>query len=518
MPLSNPTVLACVGTLGYITYLFFAKRPRNGIPLPPGPPGLPFIGNLLDVPNNYMWLKFEEHCKNYGDVVSLRVLGKTMILVGSAEAASELFEKRSSIYSDRVRLPMIIDLMGWDRQFSLMRYGPQWREYRRVFHQHFNQLAVNKYEDIQARESRVFLCRLLENPEDFLDHIRLAFTTTIMEIVYGIAVTDKNDKFVAMSEDAIESLSVAGVPGAFLVDFLPILKHVPAWFPGAGFKRKAEEWSRVKDRFINEPFDATKVALHEGSMMRPSMASTLLQSLPEGNTEEAELRGRNVAAMAYIGGADTTTAAIRVLFLAMLTYPDVQKRAHAELDKVVGNSRLPDFSDRDQLPYIDALIKETLRWLPIAPLAIPHATAEDDVYNGYLIPKGSIVFGNAWSILHDPVAYPKPEEFKPERFLKDGKLNPEVRDPSVAVFGFGRRICPGRHFSDNAMYSLTSSLLSVFDIRPPLNERGEPVLVTPQMTSGLLSAPGPFKCTIKPRSKAAEALIRETQIDELLIG
>ncbi|KDQ53888.1 hypothetical protein JAAARDRAFT_415692 [Jaapia argillacea MUCL 33604] len=158
-------------------------------------------------------------------------------------------------------------------------------------------------------------------------------------------------------------------------------------------------------------------------------------------------------------------------------------------------------------------MKETLRWLPIAPLGIPHAAAEDDAHNGYFIPKGSLVFGNSWSILHDPVAYPEPE-----RFLKDGKLNPEVRDPGVAVFGFGRRICPGRHFSDNAMYILTSSLLSVFDIGPPLNQRGQPVLVTPQMTSGLLSTPVPFKCTIKPRSTVAEALIRDTQMDEVVIG
>ncbi|KDQ54011.1 hypothetical protein JAAARDRAFT_113130, partial [Jaapia argillacea MUCL 33604] len=484
---------------------------RSGFPLPPGPPGLPLIGNLLDIPKDYMWLKFEEHCKNYGDVVSLQVLGKTMILLGSAEAVSEVLEKRSSIYSDRVRLPMIIELMKWDRVFSLMRYGPQWREYRRVFHQHFNQLAVHKYQDVQARESRAFLRRLLEKPEDFYDHIRLAFTATILDIIYGITVKDNKDKFVTTSEAAVESASRAAVPGAFLVDFIPILKYVPAWFPGAGFKRKAEEWRQLKDRFINEPFDVVKGALYNGSAVPTSIAKTLLQSLPEENTDEAEIRARNVAAIAYVvTDVSKTTASIRVLFLALITHPDVQKRAQAELDAVVGSSRLPEFSDRDQLPYIEALMKETLRWLPITPLAVPHASTEDDVYNGYLIPKGSIIFGNAWSILHDPVAYPEPEKFKPERFLKDGKLNPEVRDPNVAAFGFGRRICPGRHLSDNGMYSIVSSLLSVFDIGPPLNERGEPVLITPEMSPGIISSPSAFKCTIKPRSKAAEALIRET--------
>ncbi|KDQ53882.1 hypothetical protein JAAARDRAFT_415303 [Jaapia argillacea MUCL 33604] len=377
--------------------------------------------------------------------------------------------------------------MGWDRMISLMRYGSEWRDYRRVFHQHFNQLAVDKYQSIQTRESRAFLRRLLETPEDFYDHIRLTFTATIMDIAYGITVTDKNDKLMIISEAAVQSASIAAVPGAFLVDFIPILKYVPAWFPGAGFKRKAEEWRRLKDMFVNEPFDTVKGGLHGGSAMRPSIASTLLQNLPEGNAEEAEFRDRNVVASAYVGGADTTIASIRVLFLALTTHPDVQKCAQAELDTVIGNSRLPDFSDPERLPYINALIKETLRWLPITPLGVPHNSTEDDVYNGFLIPKGSIVFGNVWSILHDPVAYPEPEKFKPERFLKDGKLNSEVRDPNIAAFGFGRRICPGRHLSDNGMYSLVSSLLSVFDIGPPLNERGEPVPVTLEMTPGVLS-------------------------------
>ncbi|KDQ62322.1 hypothetical protein JAAARDRAFT_30217 [Jaapia argillacea MUCL 33604] len=465
-----------------------------------------------------MWLKFEEHCQTYGDLVSLRILDKTMILIRSAELASELLEKRSSIYSDRVRLPMVVELMGWDRTFSLMPYGPQWRQYRRAFHQHFNQLAVHKYRHIHVRESRALLRRLLEQPEDFYDHIRLAFITTIIAITYGINVTDKNDKLVTVSEAAVESVNLAVVPGAFLVDFVPILKYIPAWFPGAGFKRKAEEWRLLKDRFINEPFDATKEALHKGLVMPTSVAGSLLENLPLDGAEEAELLARNVTAIAYIAGADSTASAIRILFLALVAQPEVQKRAQAELDAVVGNSRLPDFSDRPQLPYLEAVIKETLRWLPVAPMGVPHVASEDDVINGYFIPKGAVVFGLTWSILQDPVAYPEPEKFKPERFLKDGKLNPEVRDPRMAAFGFGRRICPGRHLSDEALYSAASSLLSVFDIGPPLNERGEPIPVIPQMSAGVLSTPLPFKCTIKPRSKAAEQLIRETGIDEVLIG
>lgn len=122
----------------------------------------------------------------------------------------------------------------------------------------------------------------------------------------------------------------------------------------------------------------------------------------------------------------------------MVLYPEVQRKAHEELDAVVGTSRFPDFQDRESLPYINAIVKETMRWQVVTPLGGAHAATEDTEYNGFCIPKGAYVIGNSWSILHDEVEYPEPSKFKPERFLKDGKLNPAVRDPNVA-FGFGRR-------------------------------------------------------------------------------
>ena len=82
----------------------------------------------------------------------------------------------------------------------------------------------------------------------------------------------------------------------------------------------------------------------------------------------------------------------------MAAHPEVQKRAQAELDAVVGPNRLPEFEDQDSLPYICALTKELLRWRTVVPLSIPHRSMQDDEYRGYLIPKGSLVFSNLWSV------------------------------------------------------------------------------------------------------------------------
>ena len=123
----------------------------------------------------------------------------------------------------------------------------------------------------------------------------------------------------------------------------------------------------------------------------------------------------------------------------MVLNPEVMKKAQQELDRVVGKGRLPDFSDRDNLPYIDAVVKEILRWNPPLPIGVPYRLMQDDVYRGYFIPAGTTVIQNAWAICRDPTIYPDPETFNPDRFLKDGNLDPSVSDPEDRVFGAGRR-------------------------------------------------------------------------------
>ena len=123
----------------------------------------------------------------------------------------------------------------------------------------------------------------------------------------------------------------------------------------------------------------------------------------------------------------------------MALNPNVVKKAQEELDRVVGKDRLPEFSDRDDLPYIDALVKELLRWNTPLPISLPVKTTKDDIYRGYFIPAGSTVIENTWAVCHDPAIYPDPEAFNPDRFLKDGKIDPQVFNPEDRVFGSGRR-------------------------------------------------------------------------------
>ncbi|KAG1896663.1 cytochrome P450, partial [Suillus fuscotomentosus] len=144
---------------------------------------------------------------------------------------------------------------------------------------------------------------------------------------------------------------------------------------------------------------------------------------------------------------------LMVFVLAMVLCLDVKKRAQSKIDSVVGKDRLPTFEDRASLPYLDAVLRETFRWQPISPLGIPHATSSDDTYDGYFIPKGAIIMYNTWSNMFlTAFRHPNASRFIPKRFIDvDGALTND--DPAQYIFGFGRRVCPGRYTADTFVWS-----------------------------------------------------------------
>ncbi|KAF8884181.1 cytochrome P450 [Infundibulicybe gibba] len=500
--------LVLVGIVLALIFLRYSSRDRSGnpnkLPYPPGPKGLPFIGNLLDAPTEKRWLVYTEWAKTYGDIIHFKVFNQSFVILNSLKRTTDIFDKRTLI---------ILSSMGWDMGFPFLPYGSTWRARRRQFHEYFHAGVAGQYKPIQAREARRLLQRLLDTPNDFMHHVRHGFSAAIMDIAYGIKVEDTNDPYITRAEEAFKGIAEAGVSGSFLVDLIPMLKHVPAWMPGAGFQRKAARWRSLNHELINKPWEAVQEIIVTPRGASTSLAATLIDNLPndERRAEEEEL-AKTTAMPPNTNLYAQTVSSVQTFFLAMAMHPEVQRKAQAEIDAVIGPGRLPEFADRESLPYVNALIKETMRWNNVLPLSIVHASTEDDEYDGYFIPKGAIVIGNAWAILNDPDEFPEPEKFRPERYLNaDGSINTQRRDPDVAAFGFGRRICPGMYVSYNSLYSYASTVLATFDITPPLDANGEYVKIKGKMITGMLCFPAPFECVIKPRSAAAEKLIRESQ-------
>jgi len=250
--------------------------------------------------------------------------------------------------------------------------------------------------------------------------------------------------------------------------------------------------------------------MKSGEGFSQSITSDCLSRLGDhGKADFNEEVIRGVSGTMFGAAAETTRSTLQTFFLAMVLNPEVAKKAQEELDRVVGKDRLPDFSDRDDLIYISALVKELLRWNPPFPICIPNRVTQDDVYRGYFIPAGATVIQNIWAIFRDPNVYSNPEAFNPDRFLKDGKVNPLVFNPEDRAFGTGRRNCPGKDFALHTVYIVVACVLSVFDIGPALDDDGNPNVPMAEFGSLFVRGPKPFKCTIKPRSEGAIKLVEE---------
>ncbi|KAI0295307.1 cytochrome P450 [Multifurca ochricompacta] len=382
----------------------------------------------------------------------------------------------------------------------MLPYGDRWRRLRRAFHAHFDATTSKEYRPLEMQAVQRLLRNLLENPDNFSQHLKHMAGQVILSIAYGIDVRPEGDPHVAVAEAVLEAVSVVSSNSwAMLLDMMPWLLYMPGWFPGASIKHEASKWLPIVDSMIGKPHAEVKAALADGRAP-PSVAAKMILQLDENSSEEEIWTTKAIPGFVYLVGADTTVSSLRTFFLAMALYPEVQRKAQAEIDSITSGSRLPDFSDMASFTYVDALIKEVLRWHPVAPLGIPRRLMEDDIYNGYFIPAGSMVMSNIWAIMHDHSIYPEPNRFYPERWLvPDPPPSPE------AVFGHGRRICQGRFMARDSIWAAIVNILASFEIK---SVNGNPPKEV--YTSGIVSYPEAFELDIRPRSDVAAALVHGT--------
>lgn len=437
-----PTVLDAAVVL--LAFFIYKAIQRSRALLPPGP--RPFLGFLaLPSGTDKEWHTYGKWAEQWGDLTSVTVFGQPVVVINSIEVASEMLDKKSSIYSDRPVFQMCGELVGWKWGTAFLSYAaPQFKRARKYFHQLFGtHTTLSQFYPVTVDEYRKFLRCLLDSPERFLSHIHHTTSAVVLRITYGYTVQPENDPIVAMVTSVMDEFSVSSAPGAFMVDLLPILKYVPAWVPGAGFQRKAKTWANHLIEMIERPFKLVVDELAQGTA-EDSFVSVLLRAdLPAEEIIDAKWAAGTI----YGGGAHTTASAISIFFLAMTRYPDVQAKAQAEIAAVLGSRRLPTFADRVNLPYVDALCKEVLRYHPVSPMGVPHRLMEDDTHDGFFIPKGSIVLANIWSMTHNPEVYANPMVFDPSRFIASNHSTAEP-DPGDFVFGFGRR-CACFHLYGN---------------------------------------------------------------------
>ncbi|KAG2077736.1 cytochrome P450 [Suillus decipiens] len=407
------------------------------------------------MPHIKPWLIFMEWGKKYGHISHIEIFGQHIVVVNSVKTAMDMLDNKSTIYSDRPILPVAGELIGWKNVMTLLPYGNQLRRHRKNFHNVIGtRAAVGIYSQVEEVETRRFLKRVFAKPNQLQAHIRHTAGAVILRISHGYEVKENNDPFIDLADRALDQWSHSTAPGAFFADVVPFLVKVPEWFPGAGFKRLAREWHDTLEEMVSAPYKFVIDQMAAGTAPE-SFTSKLVGGGPLSAKDEHDIKWS--AATLYAGASDTTVSTIHSFFLAMTLFPDVQKKAHAEIDAVIGPDRLPSFADQGSLPYIEALAKEALRWHAVVFLTVPLRT---------IFMTGTISQRVPWS------------------YLTSGQ-HPLLQSPgrSASALEDGMPDC-------------------------------QTLSTSPKPPPGCLSRchwrhPKPFKCSIKPRSSKAVALIEQ---------
>ncbi|KAF8484313.1 cytochrome P450 [Gautieria morchelliformis] len=528
--LGSPCILVLLLVLTWIVAtsirMYFLR-----LRMPPGPAGLPIVGNTFEMPTELPWIRFAELGKKYGTwmhsesvwladqtlistgpVISFMAAGCPVVVLNDHKSSYELLDRRSTLYSHRPRFIMAGELLCNGIMLSFIPYGELFRRMRRASHDTFGPHASEKFQSLQQQEAVRLVSELLQDPEAWEEILKRSTSSNILTATYGWPrITEEHASLVKRIHAHTARLANACIPGTSMVDLFPLMNYLPAWT--AKWKRDALEWHERESKMFEDFYSDVSSKMVDG-VARNSFVSSLVESRARHQLSLKEAAW--LAGIMFSAGAETTTASVASFLIAMIHYPQVMQKAQAQIDKIVGRDRVPTFADRPHLPYIRALVKELLRWRPAGPMGIPRRAAQDDWYEGYFIPKGTTVISNIWYGDKDPSIYPDAEEFRPERFLDETETTdispPDMHSLGHSSFGFGRRTCVGVAFASQSLFIDFANLLWAFNIGKACDSQGNEI--TPSLTdvvdAGVVVAPASFRCKLTPRYSDVASVLAST--------
>ncbi|KAJ8090296.1 hypothetical protein PM082_018892 [Marasmius tenuissimus] len=362
----EPALAVALLTVGILSlWLAKAIRPSLRPSLPPGPPADPLIGHLRVIPTQKTPETFREWSRIYGEIMYLHVLGREIIVLGTAEAAHELLDNRSANYSCRPKLT-VMELMGWTSFMPFMQYGKEFLKHRKMLQKSFGAKESLSFDHIIADEARHLVKSLVDGAQDnHRKYVHRYTVSTIMRVAFGHQIIKPDDVFMEIADGVAVAITNCGPPGNTPVDFFPWLSHLPAWFPGTHYATVARSYFKDVRRLYDVPLEFVRANMMAKQGYEKCFVSERLEELDNsedsGSPEVLEAIKATAAAV-FAGGEDTSYASLQAFFLAMLHHPECQQRAYEEIISAVGEHALPDFkNDRDSLPYIECIVQEVIR-------------------------------------------------------------------------------------------------------------------------------------------------------------
>ncbi|KAH9476426.1 Cytochrome P450 monooxygenase [Psilocybe cubensis] len=500
--------LGIISVLGWLAFkvLSIGKREAN---LPPGPPTIPVLGNIHLLPRKFMFVKFSEWAKEYGGIFSLKIANSTMIVLSDMRAVKEILDDHSIETSSR---PFFYALEAvTNGKFFLLASSDNesWKVGRKLTQLFMTSQAAHSHARIAEQESIQLLHDILESPLDICQHFTRYTFSAITSLTFGRREPNHDSPKIREFADYIRNFTNTISPEAAPVDLIPILKYIPERF--APWKRLWKVTQAQQQALYYSLLEYTESKVRGGNGSG-SFVETLLE-------KQAELKlSRDM--IAYIagvlmdGGTESTATTLQSLILCLVKSPASYRKAQEEIDRVVGNGRLPVASDINNLPYIQAILKEIQRLRPAGPTGIPHAATKNLQYGEYIIPKGVPIMINVWGILNDPDLYERPDEFWPERYMiaPDGTKPDIEKEYSIRAslpFGSGKRLCPGIHFANMNLNMATMRFIWAFNLTA-FDEQATSTDIwdfQEEYLGGVTFTPKPFQCKITPRSEERKQMI-----------
>lgn len=489
------------------------SRPRG---LPPGPPTAPLIGNALAFPSVRPHLQFTTWAKQYGDVFSLTIVHKTIIVLNTPSAVREIIDKRSNSSSNRPKSVVLNSIVSPGTNFGMSEVADEtWRLGRKAAAHLLSPTNFKKFRPIQHAEATQLIWDLMRDPNDWFEHIGRYTTSFALAIIYGhrapnLVSTDVVE-FLNLHPQLMKTLDFNRVA---IVDLFPILAIIP-W---VSWKKTINDLRTLYNNFYGRLYTTVHSRLKKSEGNGAFMEQAIIHSSEWGLKNEEVVK--NLGAV-LLQGSDTTSATLQNLVICLVLFPEAQEKAHQEVMRVVGPDKAPCWEDLPSLPYTMALVQECNRFHPVDPLGLPHAMTEDEVVDGILYPTGTTILLNVWAILHDERYYDRPYEFIPERFIRHPLgVMPDVEDdparrPNTTLFGGGRRVCPGIEFAQTSLDIVAANFVWGLRFSPAIDPSTvQPILPSfDDYSTGVTSVPKPVKITIQPRSSNACEVTQRQLLD-----
>ncbi|XP_031490699.1 flavonoid 3'-monooxygenase-like [Nymphaea colorata] len=441
--------------------------------LPPGPTGWPLIGSLpaLGLMPHHSLAAL---AKQYGPIISLRLGTTTVVAACSASAAREFLKHNDANFSSRPPNAGAKHVAYDSQDMVWAEYGPKWRSLRKICAVHlFSNKALDDFRHVREKELGILAASLARAGENVGvgEALTVCTANALGKVLIGRRVFEGGEDAGEFRGMVLELMQLAGVFN--IGDFVPSLD----WMDLMGVAKKMKALHRRLDGFMQRILEEHGRSSGAGGQGDVLSVLLRLKDDPVGlDGQDGKLTDTDIKALLldlFTAGTDTSASTVEWALAELIRHPHIQKKVQAELDSVVGRDRLVKESDIQNLPYLQAVVKETFRLHPSTPLSLPRIASESCQVAGYHIPKGTRLLVNVWAISRDPSIWTDPLEFQPDRFMPGSKYeNIDVRgnDFEVIPFGAGRRICAGMSMGIRMVQLMAATLVHGFGWELPAGQ------------------------------------------------